>query len=444
MTQHSGDGLTGRDPRYPEGSRGDDGREQPPSQPDVGRPCDVARPGHDVARPGYPGNWWDTGRAESRGYAYPVPGLFGGPDPEPEPDPARFRLEPRTAVLVASGFLTVLLAAVLTLLPVPYAILAPGPTYNTLGEIDGKALITVSGHRTYPAEGELDLTTVSLSGGPGDRVYLLSALQGWISGEAEVVPEEVLFPPGQTEEEEEKIGRAQMVTSQESATAAALEAIDVQVPVTLTVSEEDARTPASRVLKGGDVILAVDGRRVGDLDELGAVVSGLTAGEQTEVRVRRSGRVEDLRVTTTKDEEGKTILGIYVEPDYRFPFDVTISIDNVGGPSAGLMFALGIVDTLTEGDLTGGRTVAGTGSIDPDGTVGAIGGIRQKLIGARRGGAEWFLAPSDNCSEVVGHVPDGLRVVPVSTLDDALTAVRTIASGQGADGLRSCTAQPGS
>src|SRR5690606_10810906 len=121
-----------------------------------------------------------------------------------------------------------------------------------------------------------------------------------------------------------------------------------------------------------------------------------------------------------------------------FPFDVTIQLDNVGGPSAGMMFALGIVDVLTPGEATGGEDIAGTGTIAGDGDVGPIGGIRQKLYGARDAGADWFLAPQENCDEVTGHVPDGLRVVSVDTLADALTAVDAIAHGD-VDGLPACT-----
>jgi PDZ domain-containing protein len=348
-------------------------------------------------------------------------------------------MEPRTVVLVLSGFLTVLSAALVSLIPVPYVVLTPGPVINTLGTVEGKKLITVSGHATYPpTRGELNLTTVSLSGGPGSRIGLLPVLQGWLSESAEVVPEETLYPPGQSAEEEEQLGEAQMVDSQESATAAALTSLGIRVPMTIRISDEDAGTPASKILRGGDVLLGVEGRQIADLRELRTVLDLVPAGREVRVRIRRDGRQRDVRVRTVEGTDGRTVLGVYVDPDFRFPFQVRISIDNVGGPSAGTMFALGIVDMLTPGDLTGGELIAGTGTIEPDGAVGAIGGIRQKLLGARRGGARWFLAPEGNCEEVVGHVPDGLEVVSVSTLDDALVAVRAIAAAQGVRDLPRC------
>ena len=136
--------------------------------------------------------------------------------------------------------------------------------------------------------------------------------------------------------------------------------------------------------------------------------------------------------TAESDDSGakRAIVGISAGTDHTFPFDIDIKLADVGGPSAGLMFALGLYDKLTPGSLTGGKFVAGTGTIDDDGNVGPIGGIRQKLAGARADGATWFLAPADNCDEVVDHVPDGLDVVKVSTFDQARSAVEAIADGR--------------
>nr|WP_277814844.1 S16 family serine protease [Galbitalea soli] len=134
------------------------------------------------------------------------------------------------------------------------------------------------------------------------------------------------------------------------------------------------------------------------------------------------------------------ILGIAVGTSYTFPVPIKIQLQDVGGPSAGMMFALGIIDKLTPGELNGGKRVAGTGTIDSAGTVGAIGGIRQKMYGAARAGARYFLAPRSNCDEVVGHIPSGLHVYSVATLDDSLTALKAISSGKGLASLSSCAA----
>jgi PDZ domain-containing protein len=143
---------------------------------------------------------------------------------------------------------------------------------------------------------------------------------------------------------------------------------------------------------------------------------------------------------TPQEVQGTPLLGVGVSVDYEFPFDVTLRLDKVGGPSAGMMFALGIIDKTTPGELNGGETVAGTGTITASGTVGAIGGIRQKLYGARDAGASVFLAPASNCDEVVGHVPSGLDVYAVATLDDAVTALETVADGGDTASLPTCTA----
>jgi len=124
---------------------------------------------------------------------------------------------------------------------------------------------------------------------------------------------------------------------------------------------------------------------------------------------------------------------VLIDPTFDMPVDVTISIDDIGGPSAGTMFALGIIDKLTPEDEADGEVIAGTGTMDVTGAVGPIGGIRQKLAGAERDGADWFLAPAGNCDEVVGHVPDGLRVVRVATLHEARVAMEAIGAGEAGD-----------
>jgi len=353
--------------------------------------------------------------------------------------PARSGLiDPRTAVMLMACVFSVVLSAVVVLLPVKYAILRPGPVLNTLGQVDGKPLIAISGHQTYKTTGTLDLTTVSVLGGPDRKVTLLQVFDGWLRGSSAVVPEEQVFTPGETQQQSEAENAAEMTSSQESATAAALSTLGIKVPTKLTVAGTDDAAPAAKVLKKNDVILGVDGKAIGDLTTLRTTLAKTRAGDDVRVRIRRAGQTRTVTTQTTKSQDGGTVLGIYITPDFDFPFDVKIQIEDIGGPSAGMMFALGIIDTLTPGDLTGGKDIAGTGTIDADGTVGPIGGIRQKLVGARRAGADFFLAPADNCNEVVGHVPDGLHVVKVGTLDQARTDVEAIAQGDTA-GLAGCS-----
>jgi Lon-like protease len=358
------------------------------------------------------------------------------PEPGDELPPAG--IESRTVVMLIAGFAAVLIGAVSALLPVKYAVLHPGPVLNTLGEVKGKKLISISGRTTYPTSGQLDLTTVSVVGGPDRPITLVQVISGWLDRTAAVVPQEEVFAPGQTQQQSDAENKAEMVSSQESATAAALSTLGIRVPTTLAVAGVEPSAPAAQVLQTDDVIQAVNGETITDLKKLRTVLQATKAGGDVQVQVRRKTATRTLTVgTVASGQDGRAVLGVYIDPTFKFPFTVKIQIEDIGGPSAGTMFALGIIDSLTPGDLTGGKKVAGTGTIDADGVVGPIGGIRQKLVGARRAGARYFLAPADNCNEVREHVPDGLRVVKVGTLNGARDAVTAIADGRVAD-LPSC------
>ena len=343
----------------------------------------------------------------------------------------------RERVMAVCAFSALLLGALVALAPVPYAILAPGPATNTLGTYGGKPLITVSGHQIYPAKGALDFTTVQVYGGPGFRVSLVQMLRGWLSRERAVVPEEQLFPPGETSEQVDAENAAEMAGSQQSAAAAALTELGLPVTELAKVGQVEDSSPAKGKLRAGDVITAVDGTPVAGSAALRSAVQSRKPGQSVTLTVQRGGKTMEV-ITTTTSSQGRTVLGVVLDPSYQLPFKVSIGTKDVGGPSAGMMFALGLYDVLTPGDLTGGKKVAGTGTIEANGTVGPIGGIAQKMVGAHDAGARWFLAPKDNCGEVVGNVPDGLRVVKVGTLHEARTAVQAIAAGQ-ASGLPTCT-----
>jgi Lon-like protease len=252
-----------------------------------------------------------------------------------------------------------------------------------------------------------------------------------------VVPERQVFPAGQTKQEVEKETAAEMTDSQEQATAAGLRELGLTVPETIRVAEVQSGAPAASVIKVGDVITGINGTPATDSNALREAITSLAPGTDVTVQVRRDGKPVDLSTTTTISD-GRTVLGVGLDPQFRFPVAVSFGTKDVGGPSAGMMFALGIYDLLTPGALTGGTKVAGTGTIDSRGDVGPIGGIQQKLVGARQAGARWFLAPAANCDEVVGHVPERLRVVRTSTLHESRLAVEAIAAGRG-QSLPTCT-----
>lgn len=366
-----------------------------------------------------------------------------GADPLPFPEPAPELPAPpvtRRAVLLSGGMLaTAALLVVLLLMPVPYAVYSPGPTLDTLGSHDDQELITVTGADTYDSTGELRLTTVSTTGGPGYPSSVLGVLQGWLSGSRRVLPVEAVFPEDATQEQLDEQNQAQMVSSQENATVAALEELGYEVPVTLTVHDTVEGTGAVGVLEPDDVLLSYDGTALESYGQLIDLLDETDPGSTVTLGIRRDGEDLDVDVVTgAREDGGGSQLGVYIDPTFDPPVDVTIQIDRIGGSSAGTMFALGIIDKLTPEDEAAGQIIAGTGTMDLNGDVGPIGGIRQKLAGAVRDGATWFLAPADNCDEVVGHVPDGLRVVEVATLHEAREAVEAIGAGA-ADDLPTCT-----
>ncbi|GAB4084179.1 PDZ domain-containing protein [Myceligenerans cantabricum] len=338
----------------------------------------------------------------------------------------------RTLTLGITLLLTAVLAAVALVMPVPYAVRAPGPTENTLGEQGDAPLIEIEGAETYESTGELRLTTVSVSGGPGYPVAAGQAVQAWLDPTRSVVPVEAIFPEETSAQEQQEVSQAEMVTSQESATAAALAELDHPVPARLEVAGAEPGTGAEGVVEEGDVVVSFQGEQVATYAELIDGLAATTPGDDVGLGVRRDGETVDLTITTTGVEgEDRAVMGVYIDPHYDFPIDVSIQIEDIGGPSAGTMFALGIIDKLTPEDEASGEHIAGTGTMSPEGLVGPIGGIEQKLHGALRDGATWFLAPAGNCAEVAGNEPDGLRVVRVETLRDAREAMEAIGAGEG-------------
>jgi Lon-like protease len=332
-----------------------------------------------------------------------------------------------TLLIAAAGIAAAVVAA--ALLPVPYVILSPGPTLNTLGTQSGKPLIQVSGHRIYPTNGHLNMVTVSYQGGPSDGFNLFTALQAWLSPHQAVVPESELFGTNLTQQQVTREDTQQMVGSQELAQAAALCQLGIPYTVLDTVTQVGPGTPAAGVLKSGDVITAVDGKKLTCRADAGTMIRARKPGAPAVLTVDRHGTTHQFRMKTI-DSRGKAVVGVGVNETYRFPFQVKINIGNIGGPSAGLMFALGIMDKLTPGGLTGGRFIAGTGEIAANGAVSPIGGIQQKLAGARAAGATVFLTPAANCPDTAGAVPQGMRLIKVSTLGGAARALKALQSGR--------------
>ena len=357
---------------------------------------------------------------------------------ETEGSPVVTDKEPRNGlsrgatVWLIATFLGIALGALMGMVHLPYAILQPGPITNTLGNgPSGKPLITVTGKTTYPTTGALDFTTVAVLGGPTHPVNGWEWLSAHLDKTNAVVPEDELFPKGVTSKEVDHESAAEMADSQQEAIAVALRGLGQKVPEIVSIGALTKDSPAKGVLVPGDIVLAIDGKAVTSPDSVRAAVRAHKPGESVAFTVRRGGRERVLTVRTA-NVSGNAVVGVLMRTEFAFPTKVSINAGDVGGPSAGLMFSLAVYDKLTPGSLTGGANIAGTGTIDSAGNVGPIGGIQQKLVGAKRGGAAWFLAPAVNCKEVVAHVPEGLRVVKVATFSQARDAVEAIAAKRAA------------
>lgn len=356
------------------------------------------------------------------------------------------------------------MVAILFWVPVPFVVSSPGPTFNVLGTEDGVPMLNIEGTDpttgeavrvdepqsasvtapAQPGQGQLRMVTVSESGGPGHRLSFAGLIGAYFDPHSKIVDYDSVYPEGTTNDQVSEAQLAMMRNSQLTSQVAALDYLGWQIPATVTIQGATEGSNADGIVQEGDVLRAIttpDGTRheVADATTPFTLMRTVPAGSHMTITVERDGATLDLSfdsIAAGENEPGSK-LGVYltVEPD--MPVTITVNLKDVGGPSAGMMFSLGIIDRLTPGDMTGGTPIAGTGTMSFDGQVGAIGGIQQKMWGAKKDGAEWFLAPRDNCSEVVGHVPDGLRVVSVSTLAEATTAVSSIAEGTG-DTLPTC------
>jgi len=316
----------------------------------------------------------------------------------------------------------VILVLATLFIPTPYTIQSPGPTFNTLEEveIDGepRQMVEIEDAPTYPTDGRLDMTTISVSGPPTSSSLLLGVLYHAAQPYPAITPAELLYPPDTTGAEVRSQNAEAMADSQSWAVAAALEHLDVDYQQRLFALDFTPGSPAAEVLEPEDEILSVNGTDITGHAQLVNTIQE-AEGDPVELRVRRDGDEQTYTIPVTQGEDGSYQIGVYLDSEFEFPVEVDIHLEDVGGPSAGLIFTLALIDRMTEDSVTDGRHIAGTGTIDPDGTVGPIGGIQQKVIAAASEGATVFLAPERNCQEIT-HVPDNMTVYSVDTLDTAL------------------------
>ena len=344
----------------------------------------------------------------------------------------------RTLASAVVACLLLALASVAAFLPVPYVTMSPGPTVDVLAKgANDKEIIAVSGHKTYPTEGDLRLTTVSVTN-PAQKVHLVSVLGAWFDTTRAVYPRDVIYPPDKSAEESEQESNVEMVSSQDTSIAAALDELGYDLPLQIEVLAVTKGSPAEGKLRVRDKLREINGVRIRAVGQVTKAVQQSGVDKPATFVVRRGSTDETVTMTAeaAKDDPDKAVVGVQIGTSYDFPFDVSVRLDqDIGGPSAGLIFSLGVYDKLTPGALSGGNDIAGTGTITAAGRVGPIGGIQQKIVAAASAGAKIFLVPPDNCESAgSADVKRGeIRLVKAATLRSAVTSLEAYAADPAAD-----------
>lgn len=346
----------------------------------------------------------------------------------------------RNAAMLTCVVASIVMLFVMWALPVPFVLSKPGPTLNVLAN-GGADVVSVEGATVYPADAALSVVTISVSGGPGRSVSLAQVLRSVFEPHVVAEPTKQLYPKAESSKDVEEQGKLAMSQSKQAAKIAALRELGYELTEKVVVSGRAEKLAAEVDIKPGDVLLAIGDAKTPTLASIKAATSALVVGQSVAVVVQRDGTEQTVQVVPYADGDAAR-LGLFLGSDFESDVDVLFDLNRVGGPSAGLVFSLAIVELLTEEPLLAGN-IAATGTMAADGTVGPIGGIRLKMQAARRDGADWFFVPTGNCEAAHGHAPDGLNVVAVGTLADGLAAARAIKNGT-TNQLPDCSAFAGS
>ncbi|AKK10553.1 YlbL family protein [Corynebacterium uterequi] len=311
-------------------------------------------------------------------------------------------------------------------LAVPFAAQGPGPVFDTLGEVDGEPVVEITGTRPDDTAGEMYMTTVAVR----VDMSLAQAISRWLTTDDTLVPIGQVLPPNKTPEEVDAENKAAFAQSEAAANAAAMHYLNM--PTQVYVVEPLPGTPAEGTFEPGDVVLAINGQRVDDPAMMRDLVVAQHPGDRLTVEFTRGSqhRRAEVVLGSSKEDADLAQLGVLLGVQPASGVSVSYNLQDVGGPSAGMMFSLALIDKLSPGELNHGLSVAGTGTIAEDGTVGPIGGIVHKVEAAERADVELFLAPTANCAEAVSRDPHGLTVAAVGTLDDAVDAMAAFADGR--------------
>jgi PDZ domain-containing protein len=322
------------------------------------------------------------------------------------------RVSPWPLVVVGALFALGTLVIVAWNLELPYLAFSSGPVS------DAADSIVASGVETYPPDGELLMLTVI-----SQDVNLFEAMIAGVDPSIDLIPKEAYRRPEESDEDYRKRVLAQMDDSQTRAITVALSYLGYEmIPTDVLITDLVPDRPAAAVLEIGDSVDTLDGTEIVSSTDLTDALEGYSPGDVVDLGVTREGseRMVQVELTERDDDSGGPMIGIIVGELTRPPFPISIQAGNVGGPSAGMMHALAIIDTLTPGEMTKGHVIAGTGTIQYDGTVGGIGGIRQKVVGAEAAGAEYILVPQDNYEAALTAERKSIEIVPIAELQDAI------------------------
>src|SRR5271156_581387 len=331
----------------------------------------------------------------------------------------------RILTLIVALIPIVVFGVLLEVVTVPYVSLGPGPAFDTLGENKKKPVVDIKGTQTHPTTGQLDMTTVSQR----DDLSVAEALTLWLSGQEQLMPRDLVYPPGTSRDDVDKANDADFKESEHNAEFAALGYL--KYPAAVTVVTLNDPGPSVGKLQAGDAIQAVDGKPVATVEQFTTYLKTTKPGQNVAVDFHRKNAPPGVaHITLGHHPKGDYgFVGVSVTDAPWASFAVDFNLANVGGPSAGLMFSLAVIDKLTTGNLAGSKFVAGTGTIKPDGEVGRIGGILHKMGAARDAGATVFLVPAENCYEANSKQVPGLQLVKVDNLGGAVDALHAVAAG---------------
>ena len=346
----------------------------------------------------------------------------------------------QTWTAAVAAVLFVSLAAVVSLVPVPFVSWSAGATVNLFEPVDDQPRVDITGVETFPTTGQLRLTTVSVTRADSQLTLPEALLSYWLSAR-EVLPRDSVYPAGVSVDEIRARELQSMDNSQSAAVAAGLRAAGQKVTEYPMVQAVSNGSPADGRLKPGDFILRIDNKTVSTIEGVRRSIQAHAVGDVILFTVLRDGQQVSESVTgvASNTNPNSPVVGINLDVGYSYAPTVTFRIDSgIGGPSAGLIFALAVYDEVTHDDLIAGRSVAGTGTITGDGSVGAIGGLQEKVAGAEAAGATIFLVPATNCPDVA-HLSTPVRLVKVATLAQAITALQDLKDPAKAGSVAGCT-----